>query len=103
MNPIEKITSREIETFAEIVENHGAPNPNYSSYFDTNNFPFIARFWNEQKQNLFHIFNENLILEKEVSFPMTEEEGREQMYQLKRSSPFIQDFYNWRYNCKGFK
>ena len=100
MNPIEKITNREIEIFAEIVENHGAPNPNYSSYFDTNNFPFIARFWNEQKQNLFHIFNENLILEKEVSFPMTEEEGREQMYQLKRSSPFIQDFYNWRYNCK---
>lgn len=101
MNPIEKITNREIEIFEDIVRNYGAPNPNYSSYFDANNFPFIARFWNEQKQNLFHIFNENLILEKEVSFPMTEEEGKEQMYQIKRNSPFIQDFYNWRYSCKG--
>jgi hypothetical protein len=97
MNPIEKITSREIETFAEIVENHSAPNANYSSPdFDMDNFPFIVRFWNEQKKNLFHIFNENLILEKEVSFPMIKEEGEEQMYQIKQNSPFIEDFYNWR-------
>ena len=98
MNPIEKITSDEKEIFAYIVERYGDPINPGADYFDMTNLPYILRFWNEEKKSLFKMFGEQLILEKEVVFPMNENELDERLYFMQRNNKFCQDFWNWFYH-----
>ena len=101
MNPIEKIMSGEKELFAQIIEGYSDPiNPGFDE-FDRDNFDFVLRFWNQNKQTLFKVFNKNLILEKEIIFPMSPEELSENLYHFRMESQFCQDFWNWYYKECG--
>lgn len=98
MNPIEKITSNEKELFARIVEQYSDPiNPGIDE-FDRDKFDFVLRFWNQNKQTLFKVLKENLILEKEIIFPMSSEELSENLYHFRIESQFCQNFWSWYYN-----
>lgn len=97
MNPIEKITGDEKELFARIVEEYSDPiNPGFDK-FDRDKFDFVLRFWNQNKQTLFKVLKENLILEKEIIFPMSSEELSENLYHFRMKSRFCQDFWKWYY------
>ena len=97
MTPIEKITDKEKDIFANIVEQYGDPVVQGSDFFDKENLSYILRFWNKEKQNLFEMFGKELILEKEVTFPMNEDELSERLHFMRRDSKFCQDFWNWYY------
>ena len=101
MNPIEKITSDEKELFAQIIEEYSDPiNPGFDE-FNRDNFDFVLRFWNQNKQTLFKVLKENLILEKEIVFTMSPEELSENLYHFRVESQFCQNFWNWYYNECG--
>lgn len=57
---------------------------------------FFLRHWNSEKQHLYHAFNENFILEKEISFHQAETEIADNMYGIFDQST-IKDFINmWK-------
>ena len=95
MQPIECFNGAEVEIFASIVENFGDPKQRSKTHVRKENIPYILRFWNTNKQKLFQIFQNQLILEKEITFKANQEELEEQMHQLRRNSKFCNDYWNW--------
>lgn len=59
---------------------------------DGYNLPYILRFWNHDKQDLFDMFGHELILTKEVSFKMGSSELRELMDEMTGDDDFCTDF-----------
>lgn len=101
MNPIEKITSDEKELFARIVERYADPiNPGLDTV-ERDKLDYILRFWNQNKQNLFTILGNELILEKDFTFPMNHDELAENLHHFRLNSQFCQDFWSWYYKECG--
>lgn len=95
MQPIEKITEKEKDIFARIVNDFGDNKNHIYNIFDKSNFPFVLRYWNNNKHDLFDVFRQNLILEKEITISMNESELEENLHQLRLRSPFYQDLWHW--------
>lgn len=97
MNLIEQLSEKETDLISYIIENCGDPIDEDISCFDKSKLPYILRFWNDYKKDLFQLFGEKLILEKEIEITMNQEEAEEQFYHMRQKSSFIREYFHWLY------
>ena len=90
------LTERERNIFCDLV-NLNADNRDHRISCYPEDLDYCLRFWNENKQTLFKVFQNKLILEKEVVYESSDEQLEEEIYQalLKVNHVFIEDFYHW--------
>ena len=62
---------------------------------DRSRMSHFLRFWNQDKENLFHMFNDNFILRKTVKFDKPELALREEMDSLINLHPFAEDWFRF--------
>lgn len=61
----EKLSDKEKELISKYIENYGA-NPDHDgmNYNSRASLDFVLRHWNHEKENLYHLLGDNLIIEK---------------------------------------
>lgn len=66
----------------------GAPLPRDS-------MDYFLRYWSEEKTNLYRMFDNKFIIKREVKFEKPSGELQEEMNEILRNHPFIEDFYKF--------
>jgi hypothetical protein len=93
MNLIEKLTQEELSAIKEYCMDYaGGPR---SIQADPK---YLLRFWKNEKENLFKIFGNELILAKTISYQKAKEEIYKDLNQYLFTKPFFQEFQRFL-NC----
>ena len=91
MKPFECLTQKDKDLIEKYIKDYG---PEYCDELTTPMAPlsYILRTWNENKENLFHIFGNKLVLEKEIEFIKPKGEIKNEIENLVYSNDFMRKF-----------
>lgn len=97
MKPFECLTQEDKDLIEKYIKEYG---PKYENSLNTPMAPIshILKTWNENKENLFHIFGNKLVLEKEIEFIKPKEEIKDEIEDLVYSNDFMKKFTNFLYD-----
>ena len=83
------IPSEEVDLMHAYLRNYSEGKP-----ISRDNMSYFLRFWNDAKLNLYRMFDNKLILKREVKFEKGLGELKLEMEDMVRCHPFIEDFHS---------
>ena len=96
MQPFEALSEEDCSNIKKYIEYY-ATNSTYGPFSVSAEIPYLLRFWNKNKQFLFELFNNELILQKDINIQYPETFLIEEMEDLldQQDSKFIGEMYNF--------
>jgi hypothetical protein len=95
MSLYERLTTDDKDFFINQVSSNADYSENRNYYAPKAPLSYILRYWNTEKETLYKVLGETLILEKELVYTCPREEVRENMWQAMSGDPFLTDYRSW--------